>query len=58
MADQTDVHIGENSPEEVAYKLLSIVRRMETGTATKKQLLDTYAECLMAVRRPEARAPG
>jgi hypothetical protein len=54
------VHIGENSPEQVAYKLLHIIAANErktlsssaTGVATaeRKWLLDTYAECLTAVR--------
>jgi hypothetical protein len=66
MADQTTVHIGENSPEEVAYKLLKIVASNEgktlqyaqgaPATADRSWLLDTYAECLRAVRRPSDRA--
>ncbi len=67
MADSASVvHIGENSPEEVAYKLLTHVAAAEghyllkgpakgTSTPDRKWLLDTYAECLMAVINPEGR---
>jgi hypothetical protein len=60
MADkQTVVHIGENSPQEVAYKLMQEIAKAEdkylksTGTggqskADRKWILDTYAECLRA----------
>jgi hypothetical protein len=53
------VHVGENSPEEVAYKLLKDVSRVEGRIFTAEQgrsgtdrayILDTYAECLKAVR--------
>lgn len=60
MADQPVVHIGENSPEEVAYKLMGTIASNEGKTlrsttsgaasADRKWLLDTYTECLMAVR--------
>jgi hypothetical protein len=62
MADSAHivVHIGENSPEQVAYKLLHIIAANErktlsssaTGAATaeRKWLLDTYAECLTTVK--------
>ena len=60
MADETVVHIGENSPEHIAYRLLEDVARVEgrsfytrTGqdsdAADRKYILDTYAECLSAV---------
>jgi hypothetical protein len=61
MAD-TVVHIGENSPEQIAYRLTQDILTMErkalhTGdlspgwsTAGRQYLLDTYAECLRAVR--------
>jgi hypothetical protein len=60
------VHIGENSPEEVAYRLLKHAANAEkvvfghpsSGArgrgmkpATREWILDTYAECLEAVRR-------
>lgn len=54
------VHVGENSPEQVAYKLLGavafaeekIIKDLTFGgqKADRKWLLDTYAECLEAVR--------
>lgn len=56
MADAPVVHIGENSPEEVAYKLLQDIARCEQKTsygkiaADKDYILNTYAEALNAVR--------
>ncbi len=58
MADGATVHIGENSPEQVAYKLLlSIAVHEDKGVsaglihrADRKWLLDTYAECLESVQ--------
>lgn len=54
------VHIGENSPEQVAYKLLKTIASNEhkslegsmagNASADKKWLLDTYAECLHTVK--------
>jgi hypothetical protein len=56
VADAPVVHIGETSPEEVAYKLFSIVRTIETQKARGRgEILDLYAECLNAVRYPFAR---
>jgi hypothetical protein len=59
MADETTVHIGENSPEYVAYLLLMDVARNEGqlislagSTVPKDYILDTYAECLATVRNP------
>jgi hypothetical protein len=59
------VHIGENSPEQVAYRLThdiaSIEKRVLHHTsgghqaADRKWLLDTYAECLKTVRDPFSR---
>jgi hypothetical protein len=59
MPDAPVVHIGENSPEHVAYQLFREVARAEKmnvinsptshgGEATRKWILDTYAECLYA----------
>ena len=68
MTDNTaEVHIGENSPEQVAYKLLHDIGRAEgrrftqgvagnSANTDRKWLLDTYAECLRAVRDPFGRA--
>jgi hypothetical protein len=62
MADTPVVNIGENSPEYVAYLLLQECAKAEkmvlrnlpfsqpSGETTRKWILDTYAECLKAVR--------
>ncbi len=66
MADAPVIHIGENSPEEVAYKLLQTIASQEgkslmsspvggAAKADRKWLLDSYAECLLAVKHPERR---
>lgn len=66
MADAAPVvHIGENSTEHVALKLLEVVARLEqkslSGTEAgslkagwvkgdRKYVLDTYSECLQAAK--------
>ena len=59
MADKPPVvHIGENSPEQVALKLVEVVANLESrelyasgkNPADRRWILDTYAECLAAVR--------
>ena len=61
MADQPVVHIGENSPEQIAYNLLKHIADIEGKTlhptkigekdiATRQWILDTYAECIATVR--------
>lgn len=61
MADSTVVHMGENSPEHVAFRLYHEVMQTEGKVpyrdtnggkqqADRKYILDTYAECLAAVR--------
>jgi len=65
MADKSDIHIGENSPEEVALKLFQMIAAVEkkstTGSdeseikagwtkADKAYILKTYGECLTTVR--------
>ena len=61
MADQTNVQIDENTPEAIAYRLLRHIAIVEnrpisvTGQTDRKWILDTYAECLRAVRNPESR---
>ena len=67
MADGPVVHIGENSPEQVAYTLMQDVMRAEMkslagGTggwqkADRQYILDTYSECLQAMmaRRPSGK---
>jgi hypothetical protein len=65
MTEASVVPIGENSPEHVAYKLLETIASnegkilssgtMSKATADRKWLLDTYAECLLAVKFPHDR---
>jgi hypothetical protein len=50
MADNSVVHIGENSPEYVAYRLLKDIARVEDGSKDRKWILDTFAECLHAAK--------
>lgn len=51
MADAPVVHIGENSPEYVAYKLMNDILRLEKHqTISRKLLLDTYSECIEAAK--------
>jgi hypothetical protein len=50
MADDTVVHIGENSPEKVAFDLMVAVLNAERAERSRKTMLDTYAECLWAVK--------
>jgi hypothetical protein len=53
MADAPVVHIGDNSPEHVAYKLMGDIRRVApANTLTAQQFLALYAECLLAVKDP------
>jgi hypothetical protein len=59
MANDSVVHIGENSPEEVAYRLFNLIEIREGTKAQKrKEIIDLYAECVMAVREPRLRLPG
>src|SRR5687768_3433472 len=56
------VHIGENSPERIAYKLMDHIATVEKKimfhtrelegrqTVDRQWILDTYAECLQAVQ--------
>lgn len=66
MADAPVVHIGENSPERIAYTLLQNIMNVEKmsfsgspsggySTADRKYILDTYAEALDAVQSPTSR---
>ncbi len=65
MSDTSVVHIGENSPEEVAFKLMKAIAAGESkslissmagpASADRKWILDTYAECLNVVRDPRGR---
>ena len=70
MADETVVHIGENSPERIAYKLFQHIADAENmalvakpisadrHVANRKWILDTFAECLTTVRLPHTRKQG
>ena len=48
------VHIGENSPEHVALSMtktiLTSIEGKRWGDISRKEFLDTYAECIRAVR--------
>ncbi len=64
MSDTKVVNAGENTPEEIAYKLFIEVAHAEdvrtryTGGERKPSrqwILDTYAECILAVRAPADR---
>lgn len=60
MADNSVVHLGENSPEHVAFKLLQVVAGAEKKElyglvngdqlADRKWILSTYRECLKTVK--------
>jgi hypothetical protein len=55
MAD-TVVHIGENSPEYIAYLLMDRVNNVEDHPKrNREQVLDLYAECLRTVKNPVGR---
>ena len=65
MTDVPVIHIGENSPEHVAYRLFLHIATAEgqgvmSGSKnphpTKAWILNTYAECLRAVRSPYERS--
>ncbi|KQW71400.1 hypothetical protein ASE17_00405 [Phenylobacterium sp. Root77] len=69
MTDQPESRPIENTPEYVAYLLLeriadveriSMSRDGKEKVASRKWILDTYAECLDATRanRRYAKAPG
>jgi hypothetical protein len=52
MADAPVVHIGENSPEQVAFNLMKavLIAEKQLNSADRKTILDTYSECLDAVK--------
>ena len=66
MSDQPNEHPSDESPESVAYRLMLLVADLESRTlhgnpakdrtnADRQWILDTYAECLRAVKSPETR---
>ena len=54
--------VSESAPEQVAFRLLEIIASIEgktlapsataPATANRKWILDTYAECFVAVTQP------
>jgi hypothetical protein len=62
MSDNKVVQMGENSPEEVAYKLMRDIARAEriylVGSmgadvnSSREWILRTYCQCLQAVKTP------
>ena len=59
MAEAATVHIGENSPEQVAYKLMRHIASAEkinldgiNVTSSRQWIIRTYCQCLMATRMP------
>jgi hypothetical protein len=54
----TSHYFGENSPEGVAYRLFEeVVKSEQPKKPDRKWILDTYAECLQAVKKPNTRLP-
>jgi hypothetical protein len=63
MDDKAAVHPRDNSPEQVAYKLMLLVGLAEKKmvdsphtTADRAWILETYSECLFAVQNPHLRS--
>lgn len=62
MADNAVVHIGENSPEQVAFKLMELIASAESRDTyghgdhpvTREWVLKTYEQCLSVVHRGAA----
>ena len=53
MAGSSIIHIAENSPEHVAYKMMRdvfVVENKPFDNLTRDEYLDTYEECLEAVK--------
>jgi hypothetical protein len=66
MSEQSTEHPGDESPESIAYRLLVLIADLESKTlhgnpakertnADRHWILDTYAECLRAVKTPHDR---
>jgi hypothetical protein len=59
MAGEPVVHIGENSPEQVAFRLLQIIADVEgrqlyghgENKVDREWLLKTYSQCIFIVNR-------
>jgi hypothetical protein len=57
MADSV-VHIGENSPEQVAYKMMGVIASSEGFSLigqgqrpSREWIIRTYAQCIFTVRQ-------
>lgn len=67
MAEKAAIQVRDNCPEGVAYQLLQDIASVERKSlhggdleiywtrAGRKWILDTYAECILAVRMPTKR---
>lgn len=65
MAGASGTGGGENTPEQIAYELMTCIAHNERktlriahgdpATADRKWILDTYAECIQTVREPHRR---
>ena len=57
MAENTTIHIGENSPEYVALmmtrQILIDVEGKYLPEITRKEYLETYCECLYVIRHTD-----
>ena len=55
------IHIAENSPEHIAYKMmrdLFVVEKKHFDSLSREEYLDTYDECLEAVKGFRKRKSG
>jgi hypothetical protein len=57
MADAPEVHIGENSAEQVAFNLMKLIADVEgkalfadSNAADREWILRTYSQCIRTVR--------
>ena len=66
MSDASPDRAANESPESVAYRLLTLIADLESKTlhgnpakertnADRQWILDTYAECLRAIKTPHER---
>ena len=56
MAEAPVVEKGGSSPEYIAYLLMKIINEAEDNPKrNRKQILDLYSECMVAVRNPVQR---
>lgn len=53
MSGSSIIHIAENSPEHIAYKMMRdvfVVENKPFDSLTRDEYLDTFEECLEAVK--------